>query len=164
MIGVPTKPLPHVARRVGVVGHQGTQIVDEQPPQVRLHDRARELERPIQPDRLEQEQHGGVGVDDRDRPTVLVERQGEKPQGIREESGPLDDGLPVLPLRPRQLAEIHRPSGSRGKLTSLVATGLRVYAAACRVTYARLVTSRWRWRSSSRNVRLRAAGTRWSLK
>ncbi|PYO12937.1 MAG: hypothetical protein DMD31_14620 [Gemmatimonadetes bacterium] len=69
---------------------------------MRHHDRPHQLERPIATERLEQQQHGGIGVDDRDRVTVGVERDGEKPQRIPGESGPLHDGLPVVPVRLRQ--------------------------------------------------------------
>src|SRR2546428_10190404 len=60
MIGVLTKPLPHVPRRIGVIGDQGTQFVDEQPPGVRQHDRAHQLERPIATERLERWMEGGT--------------------------------------------------------------------------------------------------------
>src|SRR5256885_8008112 len=80
MISIPAKPFPHFPRRIGVVRDQRAELVHEQPPGVRLHDWPDKLERPVTTERVEEQQHGGVGVDDGDRPARGIERGREKTQ------------------------------------------------------------------------------------
>src|SRR5438445_13874027 len=57
---------------------------------------------PIWPERIDEQQHLGIGVDDRDRPPGPIERKSEKPQRVRGGTRPLRDVVPVLPFPWRQ--------------------------------------------------------------
>ena len=112
VIPVPAEAVPHVGRGVGVVGRQGTEVLHEQAPWVTQHDRPHELERPITPQRIEEQQHRGIGVHDGDRPALGVEREREKPERVRAgqggRAGAATHTLPIVSLRRRQPAQLRR--------------------------------------------------------